>query len=300
MRVLTYVLSVLVVFIADTAGSTITVDEESSGAAPTTPSDISHTNVTLPIASRSGKSHDDAGIETDGEGQHDGEERVGTALQQAAESAPALTGHVAALSKRVTNFDDILYRMSEGGSAAARKITIEKAVVKKLRDKVKTMQKEGGAWEYKSLAASLVSTESRGQKLQVEVEGAIETLLKLRTHPGMKSHADRIHRELFFMYGKILGESLAKFYSKAKLTPNQFVDVMWGKKDLYLTNRYADEAKTNMFYQAMRYLGEQILPARQNAGYVDDVASIDKNAFDKLTSLSMHEAPGTWKAGNTI
>ncbi|CAI5728570.1 unnamed protein product [Hyaloperonospora brassicae] len=282
-------------FVADTAGATISVDEEANGAAGSTPSDFSRTNVTLPIASMSERSNDDAGIETDSEGQHDGEERVGMALQQAAESAPALTGYVAALFKRVTNFDDIFSRMSESGTVAARKITKEEAI-EKLRDRFKTMQKEEGALDYKSLAESLVSTKTRGQRPQVEVEGAIETLLNLRTHPGMKSHVDRIHRELFSMYGETLGESLTKFYSKANVTPNQFVDIMWGKKELYLTDGFADEAKTKVFNQAMRYLGERILPARKTAGYVDDVASIDKNAFDKLTSLSMHEAPGPYKA----
>ncbi|CAI5724376.1 unnamed protein product [Hyaloperonospora brassicae] len=280
----------------ETAGSTITGDEEANGAAGSTPSVLSRTNVTLPVTLRTGTSHDDAGIETDDEGQHDVEERVGTALQQAAESASASIGHVAGLFKRATKFDDMNSRMSKGKTVAARKNTIEDADMKKLRDQVKTMQKEGSVWDYKSLAASLVSTESHGQKLKVEVEGAIETLLKLRIHPGMKSHADRIHRELFSMYGKTLGESLSKFYSKANLTPNEFVDIMWGTKELYLTNGFADEAKTQVFNQAIRYLGGRILPAREKAGYVDDVASIDKNAFDKLTSLAMHEAPRTLKA----
>ncbi|CAI5728566.1 unnamed protein product [Hyaloperonospora brassicae] len=200
----------------DTAGSTITGDEEANGAAGSTPSVLSRTNVTLPVTLRTGTSHDDAGIETDDEGQHDVEERTVASLQQVEEAAPALVDHVAALLKT----DDAIL------SPASQKITKEKAVEDELRDLSETLQKEEGVWDYKIVAESLVSTESRGQELQAEVEGAVNALLKLRKDPGMKTHADRIHRELFFMYRERLDESLVKVYLNARVTPEEFLEMM--------------------------------------------------------------------------
>ncbi|CAI5724380.1 unnamed protein product [Hyaloperonospora brassicae] len=185
----------------ETAGSTITGDEEANGAAGSTPSVLSRTNVTLPVTLRTGTSHDDAGIETDDEGQHDVEERTVASLQQ---------------SRLTTNHEG-------------------KAVEDKLRDLSETMQKEEGVWDYKIVAESLVSTESRGQELQAEIEGAVNALLKLRKDPGMKTHADRIHRELFFMYRKRLDESLVKVYLNARVTPEEFLEMTRMEKGVFIT-----------------------------------------------------------------
>ncbi|CAI5716734.1 unnamed protein product [Hyaloperonospora brassicae] len=303
MRLLTYVLTVLVVFVAETAGSTITADKEANDAARSTLPALSRTNRTLPVVLRTGTSHDDAAVETDDEGQHDGEERTGM-MPQTFEEVPAMIHHFATFYEKENAVASLASHMSNSEVVAKREITNDKAFLKKLgvsktkktkkeikkeikremkkemkkkmkkemrknmkkmieEMKVKTKKTEGQPWNPRSVAESLISTTSNEKERRVQVELAVKKLLKRRSNPDMTRYADDVHRELVDMYGRQYGESLVKVYLKAKVTPNQFVDMMWGSRELYVTGEGFNEEKIKVFEKAMMFMAEYYLPVHK-------------------------------------
>ncbi|CAI5724817.1 unnamed protein product [Hyaloperonospora brassicae] len=240
MRFLTYVLTVLVVFGLDTAISTIAGDEKASGAAGSTPSAIYRTNVTLPVASRTGMPHDDAAVETDYEGQHDGEERLEAA--QAVEAVEAVgrveafsglnqdINHLAAEFWSHHGADDaitsIASHISESETIAAQKI-VDEAADKRVSDQFENMQNEGGNRDYESMAASLLRTDFNELEREAEVKGLVKAVLNHRKDPDMTTHADSIHRELVYRFEDSYESALHDVWLEAGMTPKELAEMIF-------------------------------------------------------------------------